>query len=146
MTQKTDISDFQDFSFNELVDFIRDVQRTSKITSANYYENQDSFVSIDLLKEKMDLVAQELARRIQKAWHIEKITSGGTNGMSLPSALMNMGSIQPSTVVQEVIKQEPQIGAIENANGEEEIFFRFNNRRYIMGENGGISMEEIGAK
>ena len=133
--------DFSMFTFNDLIDFVRDIQRTAKICSADYFKTQASFVSLDYLKQKMDLVAEELARRIKKAWHMDKIRRGCSEGVRLPSGLFNVCNIQPTTVLGEIFKQEPQIGAITNENGFDEIFFVFNRRKFIMRESGVIDME-----
>lgn len=135
-------NDFSDFTFSDLVLFIRDMYSTFKVCSQKLFSCGVEFIGVEHLKEKIDLVAKELKRRIRKAWKPEFVRKALLSGARLPSEIINFASISEDLLITTIWRNQDAINAELN-DGFEEIFVLHGGRKYKMTKNGEILIESL---
>lgn len=134
--------DFSQFSFAELVMFIKDMYSTLKICTQRRFSCGEEFIGIEYLKNKIDLVAKEMKKRIQQSWKNEAIKQNLSSGLRLPSEVVNFPEISEDALVAQIYLKDDSINSIEE-NGKEEIYISVKNKKYRMAQSGAIIVEEI---
>ncbi len=135
-------TDFSEFSFNDLVLFVRDMYSTFKVCSQRLFSCGEQFIGVEYLKEKIDLVAKELKKRIRKAWKPEYIRNNLLSGVRLPSEIINFSSISEELLITTIWRNQDAINA-DMKDGFEEVFVLHNNKKYKMTKNGEIVIEQL---
>lgn len=134
--------DFSQFSFAELVMFIKDMYSTLKICTQRRFSYGEEFIGIEYLKNKIDLVAKEMKRRIIDSWKKELIIKNLNSGLRLPSEVLNFPEISEDGLIAQIYLKDDSINAVEE-DGKEEIYISVKNKKYRMGKTGSIVVEEI---
>jgi hypothetical protein len=134
--------DFSDFSFCDLVLFIRDMYSTFKVCSQKLFSCGIEFIGVEHLKEKIDLVSKELKKRIRKVWKPEYIRNNLLAGVRLPSEIINFPSISEDLLITTIWRNEGAINA-ELKEDFEEIYVIHFGKKYKMTRNGEIIIESI---
>ncbi len=135
-------NEFSDFTFNDLVLFIRDMYSTFKVCSQKLFSCGVEFIGVENLKEKIDLVAKELKRRIRKVWKPEYIRNNLLSGARLPSEIINFTSISEDLLITTIWRNQDAINAEFN-DGFEEIYVIHSGKKYKMKKNGEILIESL---
>ena len=131
------------FSFEELVKFVRQIHKTWKICSQRIFTCGEEFVGIDRIKEKIPMIASELISRIRSAWKPDYIRENMKKGLDLPSEVINFPEINEETLITQLLKDSRPIGARKDIEGNDEIFIIVNRKRFTMKKSGGITIEKV---
>ena len=135
-------NDLTDFSFNDLVLFIRDMYSTFTVCSRRLFSRGEEFIGVEYLKEKIDLVAKELKKRIRKVWKPELVRKNLLSGVRMPSEVINFSTISEDLLITTIWRNQDAINAEIN-DGFEEIFVIHANKKYKMTKNGEIIIEDL---
>lgn len=133
-------NEFSDFSFNDLVLFIRDMYSTFTVCSRRLFSCGEEFIGVEYLKEKIDLVAKELKKRIKKVWKPEFIRNNLLSGVRLPSEVINFASISEDLLITTIWRNQDAINA-ELQEDFEEIYMTHSGKKYKMTKKGEIVIE-----
>ena len=135
-------NDFVDFSFSDLVLFIRDMYSTFTVCSRRLFSCGEEFIGVEYLKEKIDHVAKELKKRIRKAWKPELIRKNLLAGVRLPSEVINFSSMPEDLLITTIWRNQNAINSDLN-DGFEEIYLIHGNKKYKMKKEGDIIIESL---
>lgn len=137
-----EIDDLSEFSFNELVLFVRDMYSTFKVFFKQCCSSGIEFIAVDELKAKIDDVARELRKRIRKRWRRDVIRRNMKDGVRLPSEVINFPDLTEDNIITMVWLNAETINAIEN-EGNEEIDITVQDKRYRLNKEGIIVIEDV---
>ncbi len=138
----TELPKFQEFSFVELKDMVRAIARTKHKSREGQWKNGYGLQSIDHLETHVDDILKEMARRIREAFSIGRIHYNFRHNKSnLPPEIYNLNNINDTQLNGMLYKNAELVGADLNAEGEEEIFICFNDKKYRMKKDGSIQVE-----
>ena len=135
-------NDFSEFSFSDLVLFIRDMYSTFSVCSRRLFSCGEEFISVEYLRAKIDLVAKELKKRIRKVWKPELIRKNLLSGARLPSEVINFSSISEDLLITTIWRNQEAINAQIN-DGFEEIYTIHSNKKYKMTKDGEILIQSL---
>jgi hypothetical protein len=138
--ESTEEFDFTQFSFEELVFFIKDMLITKKIWDRRLFSCGEEFIGREYLENKIDLVAKEMIKRIKGQWSKSKIYESMNKGLRLPSEVVNFPEISQDLLVSRIFLKDDAINAIEK-DGKEEIYISVKNKKYRMTNDSGIIVE-----
>ncbi len=132
--------DFSQFNFNELIDIVKTISRTKKKSSEGMWKNGFGLQSIDTLEANIDDVLFELINRIRDKWSRYDIERN-FRSLALPHEILNLFSITTAELNKKLFKLPPTIGSEISVKGEDEIWFKIRNSKYIMRSDGNIEIK-----